>query len=65
MTSATFFRIIVILRNEQNLPRGLVVEREDRHNDDLFPEGFSAKHFADIVEEGQLWSALDERNNCQ
>jgi len=52
--------LIVILRNEQYLLRGLLFENEDIPNTDLFPEGFSAKHFAEIVEEGQLWSVLDE-----
>jgi len=51
--------LIVILRNEQYLLRGLLFDKEDHHHDDLFPEGFSAKHFAEIVEEGQLWSVLE------
>ena len=51
--------IIVILRNERQLLRGLLVEGEELHDDDLFPEGFSAKKFAEIVEEGQLWTELD------
>lgn len=52
--------LIVILRNERYLLRGLLHEDEHLPKDDLFQEGFSAKHFAEIVEEGKLWSVLDE-----
>lgn len=52
--------LTVILRNERYLLRGLLHENEHLPKDDLFQEGFSAKHFAEIVEEGKLWSVLDE-----
>ena len=52
--------LTVILRNERYLLRGLLHENEHLPKDDLFQEGFSAKHFAEIVEEGKLWSILDE-----
>lgn len=53
--------LIVILRNERFLLRGLLLEDENLLPDDLFPEGFSVGRFAEIVEEGQLWSVLDEQ----
>jgi len=52
--------LTVILRNERYLLRGLLHENEDLQKDDLFQEGFSAEHFAEIVEGGKLWSVLDE-----
>ncbi|EKD88076.1 MAG: hypothetical protein ACD_35C00072G0002 [uncultured bacterium] len=54
--------LIVILRNERFLLRGLLHENDNLPIDDLFPEGFSVGRFAEIVEEGQLWSVLDEQN---
>ena len=51
--------LIVILRNERSLLKGLLHENKDLSKDDLFPDGFSARHFAEIVEQGQLWSVLD------
>ncbi|HID70306.1 MAG TPA: NERD domain-containing protein [Desulfobacterales bacterium] len=52
--------LTVILRNERYLLRGLIHENEDIPTDDLFREGFSAEHFAEIVEKGKIWSILDE-----
>jgi len=52
--------LTVILRNERYLLRGLLHERENLEKDDLFPDGFTAEHFAEIVEGGKLWSVLDE-----
>ena len=43
--------LTVILRNERYLLRGLLHENEEFQKDDLFPEGFTAEHFAEIVEE--------------
>lgn len=54
--------LIIILRNERFLLRGLLCENENLPVDDLFPDGFSAGYFAEIVEKGQLWSVLDESN---
>jgi len=51
--------LTVILRNERYLLRGLIHENEDIPTDDLFREEFSAKHFAEIVEKGEIWSVLD------
>ncbi|MCI5210242.1 MAG: hypothetical protein D3910_15940, partial [Candidatus Electrothrix sp. ATG2] len=51
--------LTVILRNERYLLRGLLHENDNLSRDDLFEHGFSAKHFAEIVEEGRVWSGLD------
>jgi Holliday junction resolvase-like predicted endonuclease len=52
--------LIVILRNERALLKGLLHENNDFSIDDLFPDGFSARRFAEIVEQGLLWSVLNE-----
>ncbi|WP_446011831.1 hypothetical protein [Candidatus Electrothrix sp.] len=51
--------LTVILRNERYLLRNLLHENDNHSRDDLFEHGFSAKHFAEIVEEGSLWFGLE------
>ncbi|MCI5188532.1 MAG: NERD domain-containing protein [Candidatus Electrothrix sp. AS4_5] len=51
--------LIVILRNERYLLNGLLHEADNLSEDHLFKDGFSAKRFAEIVEEGRVWSVLE------
>ena len=51
--------LLVILRNEQHLLRGNLLQNEEIKVNDFFPEGFSARRFAEIVERGELWFILD------
>ena len=50
--------LIVILRNELQLLTGNLLMDEKLPEDDMFPEGFSAQQFVEIVEKGNLWLAL-------
>lgn len=50
--------LVVILRNERQLLTGNLLMDENLPEDDMFPEGFSAQQFVEIVEEGNLWSVL-------
>ncbi len=52
--------LIVIIRNDQHLLRGVLMKNKNLNIIDLFPQGFSARRFAEIVETGDLWSFLDE-----
>lgn len=52
--------LLVIFRNEQALLRGILLQNEEIKANDFFPEGFSARRFAEIVERGELWAVLDE-----
>jgi len=51
--------LTVILRDERYLLKGLLHENDNLLEDNLFEGGFSAKHFAEIVEEGRVWSGLE------
>jgi Holliday junction resolvase-like predicted endonuclease len=51
--------LTVILRNERYLLKDLLRENDNLSRDNLFEHGFSAKRFAKIVEEGRVWSGLD------
>lgn len=64
----SFQEILIALRNERHLLRNLEQlfsseqKRESYDNvallDDLYPHGFSAEYFADIIENGQIWDVL-------
>ncbi|WP_319549501.1 hypothetical protein [Desulfogranum marinum] len=50
--------LIVILRNERQLLAGNLLTKDALPEDDMFPDGFSAQRFIEIVEGGELWSVL-------
>ena len=52
--------LLIILRDEQYLLRGILLQDEPFQINDFFPDGFSVQRFAEIVESGELWSVLDE-----
>jgi len=51
--------LLVILWNEQHLLRGIMLQNDELQVNDFYPDGFSAKRFAEIVENGNLWSVLE------
>ncbi len=64
----SFQEILIVLRNERHLLRNseeLFSPEQKRGSydeiallDDLYPHGFSAGYFADIIENGQIWNVL-------
>lgn len=50
--------LIVILMNERQLLSGNLLIEGELAEDDMFPDGFTAQQFIDIVERGELWSCL-------
>ena len=64
----SFQEILIALRNERHLLRNpeqlfSSVQKEEYNKssalDNLYPHGFSAKRFADIIEKGQVWDVLN------
>ncbi|MDD3816228.1 MAG: hypothetical protein PHZ02_16470 [Desulfocapsaceae bacterium] len=58
-----FFKIsleglLVILWNEQHFMNGIILQNDEIQVTDFFANGFSAKRFAEVVENGELWSFL-------
>lgn len=51
--------LLVILWNEQHFLRGIMLQNDELQVNDFYPDGFSAKRFAEIVENGNLWSVLE------
>ncbi len=64
----SFQEILIVLRNERHLlrnPEEFFSPEQKRGSydeiallDDLYPHGFSAECFADIIENGQIWDVL-------
>jgi len=54
--------LVVILRNERQLLSGNLLLEKNFPEDDLFPCGFTVQHFIEIVENGEVWKILQERN---
>ncbi|MCW5212006.1 NERD domain-containing protein [Desulfobulbus sp. TB] len=52
--------LTVILRDERYLLKDLLYENDNLLQDNLFEGGFSAKKFAEIVEQGKVWSGLEK-----
>jgi hypothetical protein len=55
--------LIVILRNERHLLNGNRLLEGKVVEDDLFPDGFSVQRFVEIVEKGEVWSAVKAERN--
>ena len=51
--------LLIILWNEQHFMRGIILENEKLYLNDFFPNGFTGKRFAEVVENGELWSILN------
>lgn len=55
----------IILRDEQHLLNNKSLEKLPTKRLTLYPGGFSAERFCEIVEKGELWSFLDDDNECR
>lgn len=52
--------LLIILWNEQHFMNGIILNNNEIQVNDFYPHGFSAKRFAEVVVNGQLWSVLDK-----
>jgi hypothetical protein len=50
--------LLVILRDERQLLQADQVSQEVA--DTMFPDGFSAARFVEVVETGEVWKRLDQ-----